>query len=233
MLTAQMDVEDVVHEIMTDVRWLETYLTMQTKVVMKELRKLGTIPATVVKQAKSPKTQNEWTILHTIEKGKALVPATVYYTTLQDEDGVYIYAPRMTQDEIYVVVLQPHVFRRYRERLNLGDKLKTPQLIRHHMKKNLNGHFMPAGQHQDEPSWALCIEEGVVLGNFVGEQLFFGRTFITYDMAHEGLQADTFSEGDEKRRQLKTQVVSSRDVVKHSYEAESITMNKMCQGTGE
>lgn len=91
------------------------------------------------------------------------------------------------------------------------------------MKKNLSGHFMQAGQHNDEPSWALCIEEGVVLGKFVGEQLFLGRTFITYDMAHEGRQANTFSEGDEKRRQLKMQVASSRDVIKHSYEAERIT----------
>ena len=34
-------------------------------------------------------------------------------------------------------------------------------------------------------------EEGVVLGGYVGERVFLGRTFITYDMAHEGTQADT------------------------------------------
>ena len=59
---------------------------------------------------------------------------------------------------------------------------------------------MPAGQHNNEASWALCIEEGVVLGKFVGEQVFYGSTFLTYDMAHDGRQADTFSEGEEKRR---------------------------------
>ena len=71
---------------------------------------------------------------------------------------------------------------------------------RRYMKKNLNGHFMPAGQHNNEASWALCIEEGVVLGKFVGEQVFYGSTFLTYDMAYDGRQADTFSEGEEKRR---------------------------------
>lgn len=223
MLTAQMDVEDVVHEIMTDVRWMETYLTMQAKVVAKELLRQGTFPATVVKQVKSPKTQNEWTVLHSIGKRRPFLPIPIYYTTLQNEDGIYVYVPRMGEDNIVVVLLQPHVFRRYRERLALGDKLKTPQLIRRYMKQNLTGQFMPAGEHKGDPTYALCTEEGVVLGNFVGEQLYLGRTFITYDMAHEGEQADTFYEGDEKRQQLKTRGISSRDVIRRSYETERIT----------
>ena len=59
MLTAQMDVEDVMREIMTDVRWLENYQAMQAGIVAKELLRMGTVPATLVKQQRSPKTQNE------------------------------------------------------------------------------------------------------------------------------------------------------------------------------
>ena len=212
------DVVNIIRE-----RWLETYLTIQAKVVNKELLRLGTIPATVVKQVRSQKTQNEWTVLHLISKRTQRLPSIIYYTTLQNEDGIYVYNPIITEDSVYVVVLQPHVFRRYRERLALDEKMKTAQLIRRYMKQNTDGQFMPAGQHKDEPSNALCIKEGVVLGNFVGEQVYLGRTFITYDMAHEGSQADTFYEGDEKRSKLKMQAASARDVIRRSRETERIT----------
>ena len=223
MLTAQMDIEDVMREIMTDVRWLENYQTMQKKFIIKELLRMGTLPATQVKQLRSPKTQNEWTILYTIRKSMPPVPFSVIYTTLQNEDGIYVYNPVILEDGLSLIILQPHFFRRYRERLGLSDKLKTPQLIRRYMKLNLNGTFMPSGQRKGEPVWSLCVEEGVVLGVYVGERVFLGRTFITYDMAHEGAQAETLSEGNENRRNLKLRPTSARDMIKYSHEAERIT----------
>lgn len=223
MLTAQMDIEDVVREIMTDVRWLENYQTMQARIIAKELLRMGTVPATLVRQLRSPKTQNEWTILYTIRRGVAPLPVSMKYTTLQEEDGIYVYNPIISEDGIRIVILQPHFFRRYRERLGLGDKLKTPQLIRRYMKLNLNGSFMPSGHRNGEPVWSLCVEEGVVLGVYIGERVFLGRTFITYDMAHEGIQAETLSKGDESRRQLKMRPTSARDMIKYSREAERIT----------
>ena len=223
MLTAQMDIEDVVREIMTDVRWLENYQAMHSKTLAKELRRMGTVPATLVKQLRSPKTQNEWTVLYTIPRGMVPLPVSMEYTTLQDEDGIYVYNPIISENGLRIVILQPHFFRRYRERLGLGDKLKTTQLIRRYMKLNLNGSFMPSGHRKGEPVWSLCVKEGVVLGVYVGERVFLGRTFITYDMAHEGIQADTFSEGDESRCQQKMRLTSARDIIKYSREAEQIT----------
>ena len=223
MLTAQMDIEDVVRVIMTDVRWLENYQAMHSKTLAKELRRMGTVPATLVKQLRSPKTQNEWTVLYTIPRGMVPLPVSMEYTTLQDEDGIYVYNPIISENGLRIVILQPHFFRRYRERLGLGDKLKTTQLIRRYMKLNLNGSFMPSGHRKGEPVWSLCVKEGVVLGVYVGERVFLGRTFITYDMAHEGIQADTFSEGDESRRQQKMRLTSARDIIKYSREAEQIT----------
>ena len=223
MLTAQMNVEEVVHELMADVGWLESYQTMQAKVIGKELVRMGTLPATVVKQARSPKTKNEWTLLWTIRKDRPLIPFAAYYTTLQDEDGIYVYKPIISEDGLRIIVLQPHVFRRYRERLDLGDKLKPGQLIRRFMKLNLSGSFMPSGKYKDEPSWSLCTEEGVVLGIYISERVFLGRTFIKYDMAHEGRQADTLREGDENRRNLKLKMTSPRDMIKFAQEAERIT----------
>lgn len=229
MLTAQMDVDEVMREIMTDVRWLENFQTMQAKIVAKELLKMGTLPATLVKQMRSPKTQNEWTVLYTIRKGMPPVPFSMKYTTLQDEDGIYVYKPIISEDGLRLVILQPHFFRRYRERLGLSDKLKTSQLIRRYMKTNFNGSFMPSGKRKGEPVWSLCVEEGVVLGVYISERVFLGRTFITYDMAHEGIQAATFSEGDESRRKLKMRPTSARDMIKYSREAERITNEEQNQ----
>ncbi len=232
MLTAQMDVKEVVREIMTDVRWLENFQTMHEKIIAKELRRIGTVPATVVKQVRSPKTQNEWTILYTIHKSMLPVPLSTKYTTLQNEDGIYVYNPVISEDGLRLVILQPHFFRRYRERLGLGDKLKTPQLIRRYMKLNLNGSFMPSGKRDGVPVWSLCVEEGVVLGVYVSERVFLGRTFITYDMAHEGIQAETLRKGDENRLQLEVKITSARDMIKYSRETERIT-RKTEQEDGE
>jgi hypothetical protein len=227
-----MDVKEVVREIMTDVRWLENFQTMHEKIIAKELRRIGTVPATVVKQVRSPKTQNEWTILYTIHKSMLPVPLSTKYTTLQNEDGIYVYNPVISEDGLRLVILQPHFFRRYRERLGLGDKLKTPQLIRRYMKLNLNGSFMPSGKRDGVPVWSLCVEEGVVLGVYVSERVFLGRTFITYDMAHEGIQAETLRKGDENRLQLEVKITSARDMIKYSRETERIT-RKTEQEDGE
>ena len=208
MLTAQMDIEDVMREVMTDVRWLENYQTMQAHNIAKELLRMGTVPATLVKQLHSPKTQNEWTILYTIRKGVAPVPLSMKYTTLQDEDGIYVYNPIISEDGLRLVILQPHFFRRYRERLGLGDKLKTPQLIRRYMKLNLNGSFMPSGHRKGESVWSLCIEEGV-------------HDLEALD--HEGIQADTLRKGNKSRQELKMRPTSARDMIKYSHEAERIT----------
>ena len=62
-----------------------------------------------------------------------------------------------------------------------------------------------------------------MLGVYVSERVFLGRTFITYDMAHEGIQADTLRKGDENRLQLEIRATSSRDMIKYSREAERIT----------
>ncbi len=204
-----MDIEDVMREIMTDVRWLENYQTMQKKFIIKELLRMGTLPATQVKQLRSPKTQNEWTILYTIRKSMPPVPFSVIYTTLQNEDGIYVYNPIISEDGLRLVILQPHFFRRYRERLGLGDKLKTPQLIRRYMKLNLNKQMIGDWPDAERPSYI--------------PKYHLRRTFITYDMAHEGAQAETLSEGNENRRNLKLRPTSARDMIKYSHEAERIT----------
>lgn len=222
MLTAKMDIEDVVREVMTDVCWLESYQTIHKKSIAMELLRSKTLPATVVKQIRSPKTQNEWTLIYTWREDPP-IPYLRKYTTLQDEDGIYVYSPIMSDDGLRLIILQPHFFRRYRERLGLGDKLKTSQLIRRYMKLNPNGSFQPSGKRKGEDVWSLCEKEGVVLGVYIGERVFLGRTFVTYDMAHEGEQAAIFNEGDEKRSELRMHVTSAREMIRSAHEAERIT----------
>lgn len=222
MLTSNMDIEDVVREIMTDVRWLESYSTIHERSFVRELLRMKTLPATLVKQVRSTKTQNEWTLMYSWRKDMP-IPFMIKYTTLQNEDGIYVYNPIISDDGLRLIILQPHFFRRYRERLGLGDKLKTTQLIRRYMKMNPNGSFQPSGNRKGEPVWSLCVKEGVVLGVYISEKVFLGRTFVTYDMAHEGKQTDIFNEGDKNRRGLKMRATSAREVIRSAHEAERIT----------
>lgn len=57
-------------------------------------------------------------------------------------------------------------------------------------------------------------------------------TFITRDMAHEGIQAKTLRKGDENRLQLEVKITSARDMIKYSRETERIT-RKTEQEDGE
>ena len=71
-----------------------------------------------------------------------------------------------------------------------------------------------------------------MLGVYISERVFLGRTFITYDMAHEGIQAETLRKGDENRLQLEVKITSARDMIKYSRETERIT-RKTEQENGE
>ena len=225
MLTAQMEVDEIMREMMQDIRWLHGWQEMNGKPLSAELvRQLrqGQRSCSTFRQLRSPYTKNEWTILLTIKAPKIL-PLMMQWTTLQDGEGLYVYQPTLGDTTWRLIILSPHVFRRYRERLRLGDKLTTTQLVRRYMKMNTSGTFMPNGKHKGGPAWALCIEEGIVLGKYVSELCFFGSTFITHDILHDGRQSKMAWEGEEKRQALKPKPTGIRETIRMANEAERVT----------
>lgn len=225
MLTAKMEIDEVMREVMQDVRWLHGWQEMNEKVLSKELLmqlKNGQRTCSVVRTLRSPHTRNEWTMMMSIRAPK-IIPIIFQWTTLQDEDGVYVYQPVLGDDTWRLIILSPHVFRRYRERMHLGDNLTMAQLIRRYMKMNVNGTFMPNSKHNGEPAWALCMEEGLVLGRYVSELCFFGSTFITHDILHDGRQSRMAWEGEEKRQAQRPKVAGIKATIRMARDAERIT----------
>ena len=223
MLTAKMEVDEVMREVMQDVRWTEGWYEMNMRMLIKEILRSGHIPCTAVRQVTSPVTRNVWTLMLTIPSMQKPLPMCVRYTTLQDEDGVYVYQPIQSGDGMRLLVFMPHFFRRYRERMALGDKLKTHQLIRRYMKLNRDGTFKAVGRHKGYTSWAICTEEGVTLGGFCTELCFLCKTFITHDMLRDGRQAREVWNGEEERQNLKLKFRSVREYIRLANEAEHLT----------
>ena len=112
------------------------------------------------------------------------------------KDGISVYTTWITgQQLISPMVITPHAFRRYAERMNVQKK--GLELIRHYFEHNANGSDSYNQRvHGRSVRWngedhrASCIEEGVLLGQ-MHNGIFIVRTFITYDMCGE-IQQDEF-----------------------------------------
>ena len=93
------------------------------------------------------------------------------------------------------MVILPHVFKRYAERLNIQKN--GVELIRHYFTNNSHGRDShnqkvvgKSVRHNGEEHIAYCVTDGVLLGQ-MQSGLFVARTFITYDMC-SGLQQREF-----------------------------------------
>ena len=114
---------------------------------------------------------------------------TVYTTWLQD------------QKLISPMVLIPHMWKRYAERVGV-DK-KGIDMVKHYFAHNAHGKDSHnqrvvgrSVRYNGEEHLACCVNDGVLLGQQYGD-MFVARTFITYDMC-TGLQQEEF-EGCRKK----------------------------------
>lgn len=102
-------------------------------------------------------------------------------------DGLTVYTTWLgDQKMISPMVLTPHMWKRYAERVGL-DK-KGIDLVKHYFMHNAHGkdsHNQRAVgrsvRYNGEEHLACCVNEGVLLGQQYGD-MFVARTFITYDM---------------------------------------------------
>ena len=214
----------MVREMMTDTRWVNGWVEQRKRQLIRELVRQGHIPCSLVREVKSPHTGNMWTVMLTIPSVENPRTVQLQFTTLQDVDGVYVYHTVECKDAVLVVILNPHVFRRYRERMALGDKLTTMQLIRRFMKMNRRGSVQLEGKYDGKQSWALYTDEGMVLGHYVSDLVYWGKTFITHDMVHDGKQRRVAQRG---AKDFRKQRGSSRKTLAESAQltrqTESIT----------
>lgn len=235
MLTIKMSLYETVRELMDDARWIEGWITQNSKIFSKELlrqrheaerkkARAGFLSAaTAVKEVTAPRTQNVWTVMWIIPEGEAY-PKHAAYTTQQDENGIYVYQTVLSEEGgMELLIFMPHFFRRYRERAGI-ENLKPRQLIRQYVKRNLYGTFERNGYHKGYPSYLICTKEGVSLGYYLSQQIFLCNTFITYDMAYPGKQQKIIDHGKEKQEKQRYIYNSAglRDIIRYTRNIEQI-----------
>ena len=121
--------------------------------------------------------------------------AMTFFTTINTKFGRFVFKPQVTPHGFILLVYLPHFFKRYRERMKLGSKLKTMQLIRKFFRRNGNATQEYRGKGRIE----ITSADGVGLGNFVSLRIRLLRTFITRDMAY-GAQEERFASQEEYRQ---------------------------------
>ena len=141
------------------------------------------------------KNGNVWTWMLDIEsEDQAMM---TFFTTINTDNGLFVFKPQVTPQGFILIVYLPHFFKRYRERMKLGPKLKTLQVIRKYFRRNGNATQEYRGKGRIE----ITSADGVGLGNFVSLRIRLLRTFITRDMAY-GDQEERFASQEEFRQKV-------------------------------
>lgn len=117
-----------------------------------------------------------------------------YFTWVESQYGRYIVKPQLTDIGYTISIFIPHFFRRYRERMKLGSKMSTLQLVKRFMKNNKTAHSQNHGKSRE-----VAYHEGIGLGNIIAPRQLLMNTFITFDMAYGG-QVRRFDKSIERRK---------------------------------
>ena len=142
---------------------------------------------------KSP-NGNPWEIVLVKENNEACL---VHYTWIESKFGRYVIKPQLTRKGIIMLIFLPHFFKRYRERMKLGKKPTTMQVVKRFMKKNRTANATTDDGMREEMAFA----DGVGLGVWTGMRQRLLKTFITYEMAY-GDQADRLHESNARRKKF-------------------------------
>ena len=233
MLTTGMDTAEVVREVMADVRSLEVWLVMRSRMQAVEWkRKYGFAKHTWSDEWRSPR-RNVWTVVTQVDALRRTPdggivrpePVSVYWTTMQTDEGLYVFLPRLSTDMgTLLFILQPHLLQRYRERCLKDESVKMPRVIREFVLRNACGQV--ERDPRDGTRWRMHIPDGIVLGQYLDGAGRIGRTFITRDMLRD---SEVFQQTQEQvymERLLAERgkvIRSMRDTVEGTREAERLT----------
>lgn len=114
-------------------------------------------------------------------------------------DGLMVYTTWLSSSSSVIIpmVLTPHMWKRYAERVKV-DKHGI-DLIKHYFMRNRHGKDTDnqkivgrSVRWNGEDHLSCCVPDGVLLGQMCGS-MFIVRTFITYDMC-SGLQQQEFED---------------------------------------
>ena len=192
MLIMSMNKEELTQQVAEDFLQVKHFTDLRTETLRDLVWRKG--QRHICENWKS-KNGNVWTWMLDIEgEDQAMM---TFFTTINTDNGLFVFKPQVTPQGFILIVYLPHFFKRYRERMKLGLKLKTLQVIRKYFRRNGNATQEYRGKGRIE----ITSADGVGLGNFVSLRIRLLRTFITRDMAY-GDQEERFASQEEFRQKV-------------------------------
>ena len=205
MLLVGMKPQELLAEVSDDLKKIAAWFPSQHAIAHRWMLKQK-LPAWFCTQYKSARN-NIWKIMWEIQSRKFPTGALVEYTTINGKHGRFVIKPQISAGGFFIILYIPHFFKRYRERMKLGDKLKPEQLIRRYLRNNTSG--INTGKKLNVE---VTTKEGIALGNVIYKRLVIINTFITYDMSY-GKQVERFNDGRERADNVGYVEMYDEDVV--------------------
>lgn len=210
MLTYTMTMSELAREVGRDAEWIERWVRAQSESRVRWMwqeAKRGKFPIVWQKEVIVPRSKQPWTVVVTGDDAVSLrmgYVGVLMWTECPTEQGgwdVIKVQPILGRDGsaqgFGLMILTPHVFRRYRERTGLPETMKRKQIVSRFMRRNTRfteTNF--AARHRDAQV-QMATEEGVVFGRMVWARVIYVKTFVTYQMERPW-QAERFREGRER-----------------------------------
>lgn len=205
MLLVGMKPQELLAEVSDDLKKIAAWFPSQHAIAHRWMLKQK-LPVWFCTQYKSARN-NVWKIMWEIQSRKFPTGALVEYTTINGNHGRFVIKPQISAGGFFIILYIPHFFKRYRERMKLGDKLKPEQLIRRYLRNNTSG--INTGKKLNVE---VTTKEGIALGNVIYKRLVIINTFITYDMSY-GKQVERFNDGRERADNVGYVEMYDEDVV--------------------
>ena len=171
-----MKPSELLTEVSDDLKRIAAWFPSQHAIAHRWMLKQK-LPAWYCAQRETPR-HNIWNVMWRIESRQHPTGSLVEYTTLNSSFGKFVIKPQIQSSGFLIMVYIPHFFKRYRERMNLGDKLNPEQLIRRYLRNNTSGMNTGKGLNVE-----VTTNEGIGLGNIIFKRLILmagyprGKTF--------------------------------------------------------
>lgn len=192
MLLLSMNKEELTRQVAEDFLQVKRYTDLHTDAIRDRIFRKG--EKHICEKWKS-KNGNEWTWM--FDMNNECTALITYFTTINTQYGRYVFKPQVTPHGFVLMAYIPHFFKRYRERMKMGPKLTTQQLIRKYFRRNNNATQEYRGNGKIE----ITSADGVGLGNIISLRIRLLRTFITRDMAY-GSQEKRFAGQEAYRKNV-------------------------------
>lgn len=178
--------EEVYAELARDREAYSRWWLHQLNDLKRPMLKSTTFPRHVWREYTSPR-RNKYLFFTRVFDKRMKAILTGIAALRRDADGLTIYTTWLDHQKlISPMVIIPHVWKRYAERVGV-DK-KGIELVKHYFMNNPHGkdsHNQKvvgrSVRYNGEEHLANCVTEGVLLGQQQGD-MFVAKTFITYDM---------------------------------------------------